>query len=87
MSDVCLRSEIPTDNPEKDSVEAAIRSVLGELSGAWTAEVALSRAASWWLISVSRAGDGFQGSVFVNPEQQNAQDVMRLLASSVQHLR
>jgi hypothetical protein len=87
MGDVRLRSDIPAENPEKASVEAAIRSVLAELSGSWSAEVSLSRAARWWLISVSRAGDGFQGSVFVNPEDQHPEAVHRLVTGSIQHLR
>jgi hypothetical protein len=87
MGDVCLRSEIPADNPQKSSVEAAIESVLSQLSGSWSAEISLSRAARWWLISVSRMGDGFQGSVFVNPEDQHPEAVQRLVAGSIQHLR
>ena len=87
MGEIRLKSELPADDPRKAPVEAAIEAVLSELSGAWSAEVALSRAAHWWLISVSRSGDGFQGSVFVTPEDQHPEAVQRLVAASIQHLR
>jgi hypothetical protein len=87
MGDVSLRSDIPSGNPQKAAVEDTIRVLLRDLSGSWEAEIALSRGAAWWLVSVSRAGDGFQGSVFIEPDDQNPDGVQRLVSASVQHLR
>ena len=87
MGDVSLRSEIPVANPQKTAVEGAITGVLADLSGTWSVEISLSRGAAWWLVCVSREGDGFQGSVFVEPHDQHPDGVQRLLAASVQHLR
>lgn len=87
MGAVRLRSDIPSDNPQKTAVESAVADLLAEISGRWSAEIALSREAAWWLVSVRREGDGFHGSVFVEPEHQHPEAVRRLVAGSVQHLR
>ena len=49
--------------------------------------MSLSQQADWWLVAVCRAGDEFKASVFVDPAEQNADDVARLVTGSIQHLR
>ena len=53
MTHVEIRSEIPSFDPSKDSVEAAIRDVFDGLPGKWRVEILCSKLAERWMVRIN----------------------------------
>jgi len=86
MGVVRLQSRIPPDHPSKKGVEEAVCDVLRGLRGDWSAEIVVRVDPSWWLVAVTRSGDAFQGTVFLQAADQHPQAVAALLRKSLEHL-
>jgi hypothetical protein len=53
LTQVEIRSEIPSFDPSKDGVEAAIRDVFNGLPGKWRVEILCSKLAERWMVRIN----------------------------------
>lgn len=68
MTSVEIRSEIPSWEPCKESVETAIRDAFRGLVGEWRVEILCSRIAERWMVRID--GPGFEWYLTLTGREQ-----------------
>jgi hypothetical protein len=69
LSNVEIRSEIPSWEPSKESVETAIRDAFAGLPGEWRAEILCSRLAERWMVRIN--GPAFEWYLTLNGAERH----------------
>ena len=69
MTHVEIRSEIPSFEPSKESVETAIQDVFRELPGKWRVEILCSRLAERWMVRIN--GPAFEWYLTLNGQARH----------------
>jgi hypothetical protein len=64
-----IRSEIPSWEPCRESVETAIRDAFGSLPGRWRVEILCSRLAERWMLRIN--GPAFEWYLTLNGEEHH----------------
>lgn len=68
MTNIEIRSEIPTFDPAGEAVEDAIRGAFDGLDGEWRVEILCSRIAERWMVRID--GPAFEWYLTLNGEER-----------------
>ncbi len=69
MTNVEIRSEIPSWEPSREGVEAAIRDAFQGLAGEWRVEILCSRLAERWMVRID--GPAFEWYLTLNGDERH----------------
>ena len=69
MTSLEIRSEIPSWEPCRESVEAAIRDAFSSLPGRWRVEILCSRLAERWMVRIN--GPAFEWYLTLTGEERH----------------
>ena len=83
MSNVEVRSEIPSWEPSKESVETAIRDAFSGLPGAWRAEILCSRLAERWMVRIK--GPAFEWYLTLNGDERHDPEAVAVRFQAALH--
>jgi hypothetical protein len=74
-----IASNISEQHPHKQRIESAVRDILDNIPDRWLVHIEPAETGRWWIVIMKRDRDGYTGSLFVEPEEQDAQGVVRVV--------